>query len=57
MACEDLKLKADTRYDEFIKTVKEKDKLPIDALDTKEELDIVADMVKKNQDYINSQTI
>jgi cobaltochelatase CobS len=52
-----LKLKADTGYDEFIKTIKAKDKLPIDALDTKEEMDIVADMVKKNQDFINSQTI
>jgi cobaltochelatase CobS len=51
------KLKTDTNYDEFLRIVEEKDKLPLDALDTKEELDIVKKMVAENKKFIASKTI
>lgn len=48
-------LKTQSNYDEFIRTVETKNKLPLGSLDTKEELEIVAAMIKKNQEMIKAK--
>ena len=37
------------RYDDFIKIIEQKNKMPLDKLDTTEELTIVADLIQKNK--------
>ena len=46
-------IKTDSRYDEFMRTIEAKNQMPLDALDTKEELDIAESMIEQN---IHEQT-
>lgn len=48
-------LKTQSNYDEFIRTVEAKNKLPLASLDTKEELQTVDEMIKKNQEMIKAK--
>jgi cobaltochelatase CobS len=50
-------LRDETNYDEFVKIIKEKDKLPIDKLDTREEVAEAQKIIRENlieQGYINT---
>ena len=50
-------LKQKTNYDEFIKTIEQKDRMPLTALDTEEELRVAQDMIRVHQAYVASKTV
>jgi hypothetical protein len=50
-------LKQQTNYDEFIKTIDAKNKLPLNGLDTPEEIAVAQEMIRVHQAYVASKTV